>query len=181
MKKIRNTIIILLTLLLISVIILIIVVALNRFKNNENNDSINEGVIKNPDFWNIQIVKDANDFYTVSSCVDKFLSFWYMQDKKETYKILENKYKEENAITEENVFEKIGNLPEMLTFRPKKMYYINIEQSIQKYYVYGTTRADTMEERGIESDYYVEVILNFNNETFSIRPSLDEEFPNSIV
>ena len=180
MKKIKNLIIILLLILIISVIILAITVGQNENRNIENHEIINEVIVKNPNFWDIQIVENANDFYTVSSCIGKFLNFWYMQDNEEVYKILEYEYKEKNTITEENVFEKIGVLQDMLTFRPKKMYYLNVEQSIQRYYVYGTTRADTINERGKENDYYIEVILNFNNETFSVKPSSIEEFPNII-
>ena len=34
-----------------------------------------------------------------------------------------------------------------------------------------------MEGRGEETDYYAEVILNYNNNTFSLTPSTAENFP----
>lgn len=180
MRKIRNIIILLIILLTICLSLLACYIVLKGENNNEDNYNVNEPIVKNPEFWNIQIVKNANDFYTVASCIDKYLNFWYMQDKEDVYNILEENYKKENLITKDNVFEKIGTLSEMLTFRPQKMYYINLEQSVQKYYAYGTVRSDFMEQRGEESDYYIEVILNFNNGTFSIRPSTREEFPDNL-
>ena len=183
MRKSRNIIILIIALL---VIVLVVLISILTIRNNVDNNyaEINivetEEIAKNPNFWDVQIVENANDFYTVASCVDKYIDLWYSQDNEQVYKILANDYIEENLITQDNVFEVIGNLSNKLIFRPKKMYYENLEDSVQKFYVYGTLRPEVMEGRGEEKDYYVEVILNFNNNTFSLAPLTAEEFPDNV-
>lgn len=183
MKKSKNIIILIIALL---VIVLVILISILTIRNNTDSNYAEINIVetgeiaKNPNFWDVQIVENANDFYTVASCVDKYIDLWYAQDNEQVYQILNNDYKAENSITQDNVFEVIGKLSNKLIFRPKKMYYENLEDSVQKFYVYATVRPEVMEGRGEETEYYVEVILNFNNNTFSLTPSTAEEFPDNV-
>ena len=178
MKKTGVIVIVLITLLIIVGIALVSIIII---KNDETKRIEDEGTLenvdKNPEYWNVQIVQDETDFYTVASCVSKFLNLWFTKDTDQLLQVLDEEYKVQNSITKDNIYEIIGDCSSMLNFRPKKMYSENLDVGIERFYVYGTIRPELMEGRGEETDYYAEVILNYNNNTFTLTPSTAENFP----
>ena len=97
--------------------------------------------------------------------------------------VLNDNYKEENNITQENVLNFFENIHEGSTFVSKKMYYQNISDNITKYYVYGQVKANQIYDDAdmIEipyTDMYFIVYIDTVNKTFSVEPYSNEMFLN---
>lgn len=123
------------------------------------------------------IVTDNSSFYTVSSCVSKYVGYLYNKDIDNLLILLNQKYIEKNKIDSNNIFEYLGTLNSYQTFKAKKMYVKQVDDHIYKYYVYGI-----LEEEFIDSnakyvgDLYMIVYLNEDGMTFSVEPYNGEIF-----
>ena len=126
------------------------------------------------------IVKNFNDFYTISNCVDKYLNYVKQKDVKGTLSLLTKNYLEENRINTTNVFEKIdlGNNP---IFIPNKVLYKHISKDEYKYYIYGLTTDFKLNSttgydfKNAKDTYYI-IYLNEKLKVFSIEPYDGKEF-----
>ena len=119
----------------------------------------------NPD--EILLVDDYNRFYTVSSCVSKYLNYLATNNTEKLLVLLSNEYKTENNITESNIYTFIPKITGNRNFSPKKMYQQRLNQTIYKYYVYGK---DSLNTSSAKEDYYIIVILDESTMTFAIEP-----------
>ena len=131
----------------------------------------------------INIVTNYSNFYTVDSCLYRTITYMSSKDKQSLYLLLDNNYKEENNVTEENVIDVFGTIEENSTFITKKMYYQKINDNITKYYVYGIIQENYLfEEEDIKEleyiDKYFIVYLDTTNKTFSIEPYSKDLFIN---
>lgn len=128
----------------------------------------------------INIVTSSSKFYTVSNCVYRYLTYVNAQDGESVIKLLDNSYKEKEKITKDNVFEKITVYENAYTFEARKMYQEKVNKDITKYYVYGYLRENTLDAdfTNTHLDYYIIVILNTKNKTFSIIPYKGDIFIN---
>lgn len=124
----------------------------------------------------ISVVKDNDRFYTVSSCVNKYLSYLSSNDIDNLYLLLDEGYKKENNITKENINNFIKPTMEFVTFSPRKMFEQRLSKDVYKYYVKGYIRKDTFSQIGKKEDYYIIVIMDQSNLTFSIMPYDGEMF-----
>lgn len=132
------------------------------FEKKEDGNSI--------DTEKIVIVTNQNDFYTVSSCVDKFIGRVAVDDKKSMLKLLNEDYKKENSITENNIYSFITTINGIYSFNSRKMYVQNISKYKQKFYVYGYLQKETINGVEGKDPYYIVIILNRENTTFSVEP-----------
>ena len=124
----------------------------------------------------ISVVKDNDRFYTVSSCVDRYLLYLSSNDVDNLYLLLNEGYKKENNITKENINNFIKPTMNFVTFNPRKMYEQRLSKNVYKYYVKGYIKEDTFNQIGEKEDYYVIVIMDQSNLTFSIMPYDGEIF-----
>lgn len=122
----------------------------------------------NPD--EILLVDDYNRFYTVSSCVSKYLNYLTTNNIDNLLILLSNEYKTRNNITKDNIYNYIEKNTGNRTFSPKKMYQQRLNQTIYKYYVYGTIEKDSLNASNTKEDYYIIVILDESTMTFAIEP-----------
>lgn len=118
----------------------------------------------------ILLVDDYNRFYTVSSCVSKYLNYLAANNTEKLLVLLSNEYKTENNITESNIYTFIPKITGNRNFSPKKMYQQRLNQTIYKYYVYGTIEKDSLNTSSSKEDYYIIVILDESTMTFAIEP-----------
>lgn len=124
----------------------------------------------------IELVTNPNDFYTVSSCVSKYLNYLTIHDSEKILLLLSEEYKNNNSITGSNLNNYISYFNDRHTFDPREMYVQRLDESIYKFYVYGLIGVDSMLSDTTLTDYYIIVILDRSNLTFSIEPYDGEMF-----
>ena len=130
----------------------------NEELNNEETanevDSNRENVAEEENDSILNIVNDRDIFYTVSDCVEKYLNY---------------------CVDKENVLSKVETYDTYKVFRPKKIYQMEQDERVTRYFVYGTMRDETnvrdisITERQ-ETDIYMSVKLDFGDSTYSIMP-----------
>lgn len=118
----------------------------------------------------VVLVNDYNRFYTVSSCVTKYLNTLSSNNVENILTILDKNYKEKNKVTEDNIYNYIDKVDDVYNFSPRKMYYKKVNNYITKYYIYGTIEKSTIDSSSDKKDYYIIVYLDSQNMTFAIEP-----------
>ena len=167
MKKLKNFIVI----LIIILILIIGIIGLLGYKTrNKEGNEINNTQIEETS--KIMRVDNASMFFTVESCVNKYLTYLSNQDADIIFNLLDESYKAELNISKENVLQHVEELNGIYTFSAKDMYYEKIGD-IQKYYVTGEIAADGLIE--VVSDisnikFNITVILDMSNNTFTVIP-----------
>ena len=159
-----------LAIILVIVTVLVVVIS---FVLNKNKEGIKENEIK--------IVTNYSNFYTVDSCLFRTVTYLSTKDKESINLILNDKYKNKNNISENNVLSVFPTIDENHIFASKKMYYENLENNIVKYYVYGTVIENKIldddlitSEQG--TDLYFIVYIDTNGSIFSVEPYDGEIF-----
>ena len=127
--------------------------------------------IPNNETIRLNSVKDRDKFFTVKSCVEKYISYIVDKDNYAVYRLLNKYYINKNNINENNVFELIQPIEKQQIFTAEEMKYAKKEK-IEIYTVYGKIREDLLNERGQEYNFNLTVILNTENKTFSIIPQI---------
>lgn len=118
----------------------------------------------------ITIVKNNNRFYTVSSCVSKYLNYLTIKDTDNLLILLSEDFKTKNSVTSENIYSHIGILEGTKTFSARKMYEQRVTKNIYKYYVYGYIEDEGMDFVSNKQEYYIIVLLDEKNTIFAIEP-----------
>ena len=118
----------------------------------------------------IEVVTSFNDFYTVDSCIGRFVS--YLGDKNIDYiiTVLDDNYKKKNKITKDNVLSKMPNISKDSSFISKKMYSEKKSKNVNKYYVYGQNLLEGFDEVLEKKAVYFIVYMDSKNKTFSVEP-----------
>lgn len=164
MKDRQNLLIIL---LVIVTALVVIINFITKKEEEEKND--------------IEIVTNYSNFYTVNSCVYRVINHLALKDSKSLILLINENYKKENKITEDNVLNKFMEVSQDSTFKSKKMYYEQLESGITKYYVYGEILKNQIFDEGIEEDIngedaYFIVYIHWEDEIFSVEPYDGEIF-----
>ena len=118
----------------------------------------------------ISVLKDNSRFFTVSSCVSKYIRYLSSNDTENLLVLLSNEYKEKSSINSSNIYSFVGTLTGNKTFSAKKMFQQRISKTIYKYYVYGFLEENLMDSVSAKEPYYLIVILDESNMTFAIEP-----------
>lgn len=156
----------------LAVILVIAVMALLGYKLFiEKNDS--KSKIDNE---KIELVKDNNRFFTVSSCVDKYFMYLNSKSTDELLILLNEKFKTDNNVNSQNLYSFVKPYTDFYGFITKKMYVQRLNENTYKYYVYGLIEKGTEDITKTYEDYYVIVILDESNVTFSVQPYDGEIF-----
>ena len=151
--------------LLIVVIILSIILVL-LFNINTNNSKSNND--KNHD--NYILLKDYSRFFTINSCIYKYISYLSGNNSEDLLSVLDKDYVEKNNIDVNNVYEHLDKLNGNYTFKSKKIYYKKINDNYITYYVYGYLIEDILNKEGEKQEKYYIVNLDIKNQLFSISP-----------
>lgn len=151
---------------IILVIVTLIVVFISNFINNDEKVDVKE---------DINIVTNYSNFYTVNSCLYRVTTYLSLQDKEKIYLLLDDNYKSNNNVTEDNVLDLFEDVDSDSTFISKMMYYSKISENLTKYYVKGTVEKnqiydDEPLDRQKQPEIYFIVYLDSSSKTFSIEP-----------
>ena len=138
------------------------------FEKNDNQEKI--------DTTTISVLNDSNRFFTVSSCVSKYINYLSVQDTNNLLVLLSKEYQEKEVINSDNLYEKIGIINGTNSFMGKKIFEQRLSKNTYKYYVYGFIQEELMDSMSAKKDYYLIVILDEENMTFSIEPYDGEMF-----
>lgn len=147
------------TVLVLAILAIVVPLAFYIFNNMKSKDS-----------GDIHIVTNYNDFYTVDSCIYRFISYLNSKNEDNIKLVLSNSYKKKNSVSSLYAL-----VPENSEFVSRKMYYEQLNKKITKFYVEGYI---------LENDYfndlekynnnkkisYFVVFLDRENNTFSIEP-----------
>jgi len=148
-------------------VVLTIIVLLITFISNKNGQTLKEN--------NKVIVTNYSDFYTVNSCLYRTITYLSEKNKDALILLINDNYKKENKINKENVLELFSEVNLDSTFVSEKMYYESLTSSLEKYYVKGFIKENTISDDDIllkqdyESVYFI-VYLDSSKNIFSIEP-----------
>lgn len=166
MKK--NVLISIIVLLII--IVLAIIIIMNNIKSNENVGQ-NNIIIEQNQNKKIEKVQSASAYFTVQSCINKYINYVTSKDTDSILKLLDSGYIIENNITEDNVLEKIENISGFVIFEAEEIYVEEIDSNNKIYYVSGVLKQEGLEVyTTIDTEFYITVNMNFNDNIFSIIP-----------
>jgi len=118
----------------------------------------------------ISVLKDNSRFFTVSSCVSKYINYLSNSDTENLLTLLSSEYKKNNSIDSNNIYNYIGRLSGIQTFSAKKMFEQRMSKNIYKYYVSGFVQEELMNSISQKQVFYIIVILDEENMTFAIEP-----------
>ena len=127
------------------------------------------------------IVTNPSNFYTVNSCLYRFITYLSERDEESLNLILSEEYKKNNNISKENILDLFFDVKINSTFVSEKMYYETVTSNLTKYYVKGHIEANKimdgvpLEDKDYDSVYFI-VYLNTSNNLFSIEPYDGEIF-----
>ena len=183
MKNPKKMIILLaIVLLLIMVIIICLIFALLRSEEDIiYGDIVTEGSEGDEFTDEIQKVDDANIFYSISFCIEKYYDNLYTENlddetlnekKQNLFNTISKKYIEENSIDMNNILEKLEQVENQLVFTATKIETITA-MDYQVYKVQGMIE-DTIDENKLLEDRFFIVSIDSNNATYNIYP-LDKE------
>lgn len=154
------------------IFVLIIFGILSAFYNfvvkEQNGDDNDSNIVDTND--NVSIVVNHNKFYTVSSCVSKYINYLIARDTDNLLILLSEEYQKTNNINSNNVYDYTGTISSNKSFSANKMFSQKINQNTYKYYVYGTLREETLNYTSEKEDFYLIVILNDKDMTFAVEP-----------
>ncbi len=123
------------------------------------------------------LVTNPSRFYTVTSCIDKYLLYLENQNAKNLYTLLNQEYIEKNILNEQNVLEHLKNYGNgLFTINARKMYEKKISETVHQYFVAGYVEQNLFGEIGTSVESYFVVTLYEEELTFSIEPSTKEIF-----
>lgn len=132
-------------------------------ENKEEDDEI----VDNP---SVLVVNDYNRFFTVSSCVSKYINYLTTKNTDNLLILLSSEYKENNSIDSNNLYNYIDVIEGNKTFSARKMFEEQVNNNVYKYYVYGSIQEEKLGSVSDKEDYYLIVILDESNMTFAIEP-----------
>ena len=127
----------------------------------------------------VAILKDNSRFYTVSSCINRYLTYLTNKDINNLFLLVDEEYKKENNIDKNNILEYLPKLNKRYNFKARKMYEQELNDKYTKYYIYGLLIEDLFnEEDSIKNtlDFYTIVTINSKDHTYSITPYDGEMF-----
>lgn len=150
-------------LLIIIIVILLAIVGIFYFTEKE------ETIIEEKKI-NYILLNDYSRFFTVNSCVYKYITFITNKSSDDLLNVLNKDYVSKNNINIDNIYNYVGNLTGNYNFKSKKIYYQIISKDYIKYYVYGALIKDSLDGNGDKLDYYVIIDLDLKNQLFSVTP-----------
>ena len=150
------------TLLIIICLILFSLVGLLYFNKSEDEEQVEK--------TKYVILNDYSRFFTVNSCVYKYIQYLSNKNYDNLFKVLSKEYINDNNINESNIYNYLPNLNGNYSFVSKKIYYEKKDDNYFKYYVYGYIEQDLIDSIGNKEYYYFLVDYDQMDNVFSITP-----------
>lgn len=166
----KNKLLIFIIALLVIIVLAITTINKQDFQKSEEQNETNI-IVEQNETKQTKKVKSASAFFTAQNCANKYLGYASEKDSDKVYKLLDYDYIMQNNITTQNVIEKIETIPEQAQLKVETMYMEVIDDNSNKYYMSGLLVQDTSEgDIVLQDNFKIEVILDFQNMTFSIIP-----------
>lgn len=123
------------------------------------------------------LLEDYSQFFTVNSCIYKYINFLQNENYTDLFKVLNKDFINNNNINENNIYNFLPNISNKnYSYVSKKIYYTKINKNITKYYVYGYLINDSIDNNN-EKEYYSYIVcLNSEKLTFNIEPYVGNLF-----
>lgn len=149
--------------------------------NRDNKQTMNSenGSVESSE--NYKKVVDPSDFFTVESCVNKYVGSLTDGNVDDLMKLLNQDYIKKEGINSGNVLKKLATLNGKITFSAKKIYYVQNSSNIVDYYVYGLLKKELINGDDLGSNYYIIVRIDNNKQLFDITPYDGKIFVEGIV
>ena len=161
MEKINKTKIILF-------IIFIILVSFSLFIfNNQNKVEIEDNKNNKKE---VLLLNDYNRFFTVNSCVYKYINYLQTKDINSILKVLNKDYLILNNIDSNNIFNYVEDLNGIYSFKSKEIYYEKINDNNYIYYVYGELIKESINGYVEINERYYTLNFDIKNQLFDITP-----------
>ena len=116
------------------------------------------------------LLSDYSRFFTVNSCIYKYIVYVENKDVKNIISVLDEKYKTAKNISDNNVFDYVDKLNGNYSFKSKKIYYEKVSDNKYIYYVFGSLYKETIDGIENEEEKYYLVNMDNENQLFSIAP-----------
>lgn len=178
---------ILLAIIFIIILIIILIISFLIYLNINNEDvMLNEQITENDinEVYEIEeieantkirLVDSQSQYYSVIACINNYYNDILEGNNKKLYDTLDNRYIQENSITQENVIEKINTSNFSNPDYIAKDMYIQETENIYNYYINGY-----LKEQGMNINTYFVLFVDQYNSTYSIYPINEERYNNII-
>ncbi len=164
-KKLKKFIVIVL------VAILAIVGLLLSITNNIKESNKKSEEEKSKEIIVVEEVDNANLFYTVCDCIDKYLVAIYQKDDA-VFDYLDEDYKNQNSIEKDNALEKLDKYDKWCKFDCKSMS-MKIYQDYYRFWVNGNV-IDANSKKTMKDNVNIIVNLDMGLRTFSLIPNSND-------
>lgn len=158
-------------LVIFAIIIFGILILFLNYDSQENNINDKPGNL-------VELVEDPSKFYTVSSCITKYMKYLSSNDNEKIYTLLSPSYIKKNSITVDNVFDYIKPYDGEYNQNTIRMYSEPVNNYITKYYVKYIINESSIDYITEDIVQYIIVVLNERELSFSIIPYDGEMFKN---
>lgn len=194
MKKTKSIIIVLIILVILIIIAMLIISQLDKGKNVENNsvnNIVNNDISNNnvseeeelkgeeqidaPDKRvtedNITILTDHNKFFSIENLISRYFLYLRAGNSEAAYDMIEESYKDENDINEQNVIEILrSGKPYNGSYTSKEVYQRK-DNYKPIYFISGTLEKDE-----VKTPYYFVMKQDTINVSFTLKPITEEEY-----
>lgn len=194
MKK-NQKLILIITVIMVIIIILLLCVLIGKRNNkeekiyeqmneqiNKSKDNNNEITNENIKFENVDVqtsvvlLKNANQYFSVSNCINIYINSVNKQDNEATYNLLNDEYIKEKNINKNEVYEIVKKFDKDKTFYPEEMYIK--KGTVNTFYAKGYIDNSDVQEKSNKEIYYISVLIDNNNKTFCVIPLSENEYMN---
>ena len=154
---------------------------------------------ENIDYNSIKMVSDNSIIPTIENCINKYMSYVVENDKETIFNILDDNYKINNNINKPRDINDFTNYEKEKNIKIREIYVKNDSSNIEKYYIrisvrdvtktaYKDMGKDIVEElsyydvaiedskSNIESDEYIIVKLDYENNIYTVEPTNEGQF-----
>ena len=164
---------------LIVILVMLMFAGMAIYSYREGNDVTDEPTFEKESY---ALLRDYSRFFTVNSCVYKYVQYLQKEDFDSLFKVLDQDYISNKGVNKNNVYSFLPNLSDgVYNYVSKKIYYENINDNLIVYYVHGYIEKSIMDSIGTKEYHDYEVILDTKNETFSIAPYNGDLFEKEVT
>lgn len=150
--------------IMLIIIVLILISTLGLLYLNKDNKINN----KTP---NYVLLNDYSRFFTINSCINKYVTSLQNNKYDNVLKLLDKNYVEENNISSDNVSNYVDNLDGNYNYITKNVFYTELSEKVINYYVKGYLVSDELDNISNDKIYkYYIVKFDLTNNLFSITP-----------
>lgn len=121
------------------------------------------------------LVTDNSRYFTIISCIEKYLNTVQSSNEDNILMTLNDEYKKMYNIDENNLSNYIPKLDKtkMYGYSGSEMYEKRISRNVVEYYVKGGIKESSLDEKSTFTQYDITVILYESKFLFSIRPGVN--------